>query len=77
MQNLIKVSQVRNLPFKRQTFYKWFHTGKHLEIFLKFGGSLFVDVDRLEQLIEASRGGVKGDRPGATGGKNGTVQCEV
>ena len=75
MQNLVRVSKAEDLPFKPATLYKWFHLKRHLEIFLKFGGTLFVDVDRLEQLIEASRGGVKGDRPGANGDKNGAVQC--
>jgi hypothetical protein len=56
MKNLVRVSKVDNLLFKRQTFYKWWHLKKHPEIFVKFGGGLFVDLDRLEQLINSSRG---------------------
>jgi hypothetical protein len=55
MQNLVRVSKADGLPFKPQTFYKWFHLKKHPEIFVKFAGSLFVDVDRLTQAIEKSR----------------------
>jgi hypothetical protein len=55
MNNLLRVSQANGLPFKKQTFYKWYHTKKHLEIFVKFGGALFVDVDRLAQAIDKSR----------------------
>lgn len=55
MQNLVRVSKADDLPFKKQTFYKWFHQKKHLEIFVKFGGALFVDRDRLAQAIDKSR----------------------
>jgi hypothetical protein len=54
MQNLVRVSKADNLPFKKSTFYKWFHLGKYPEIFVKFGG-LFVDLDRLAQAIDKSR----------------------
>ena len=58
---LVRVSKIKNsptkLPFEPATFYKWFHLKKHLEIFVKLSGALFVDIDRLEQLIEASRAG--------------------
>jgi len=56
MQNLVRVSKADDLPFKKQTFYKWWHLKKHPEIFVKFSGALFVDLDRLEQAIDASRG---------------------
>jgi hypothetical protein len=64
MQNLVRVSKIKSLPFKSpfepSTYYKWWHIGKHKEIFVKLGGSLFVDLDRLEQLIDASRGQQEG-----------------
>jgi hypothetical protein len=60
MQNLVRVSKIKSLqfksPFEPATYYKWFHLKKHLEIFVKVGGALFVDLDRLEQLIDSSRG---------------------
>jgi len=55
MQNLVRVSKADNLPFKKQTFYKWFHTRKHLEIFVKFSGALFVDTEALEKAMERGR----------------------
>lgn len=65
MQNLIRVSKMKGLPFKLpyepQTFYKWFHLGKYPEIFVKFGGGLFVDLDALEQVMEKGRVRGNGD----------------
>lgn len=55
MKNLVRVSRAEGLPFKPQTFYKWHHTRKYPEIFVKLSGALFVDLDRLDQLIENSR----------------------
>lgn len=55
MQNLVRVSKAKDLPFRPQTFYKWFHLGKFPEIFVKFGGALFVDLDRLSEAINKSR----------------------
>ncbi len=64
MQNLVRISKIKNLPFntpfKPSTYYKWWHLGKHKEIFVKVGGGLFLDIDRLEKLIEASRGRQEG-----------------
>lgn len=57
MQNLVRVSKAEGLPFKRQTFYKWFHLKKYPEIFVKLSGALFIDIDRLEKLINTSRAG--------------------
>ena len=61
MQNLVRVSKADGLPLKKQTFYKWFHLKQHLEIFVKLGGALFLDLDRLEQLIDASRAKREGE----------------
>jgi len=59
MQNLVRVSRIdklpQKLPFEKQTFYKWFHLKKHLEIFIKFSGALFVDLAALEQIMEKAR----------------------
>jgi hypothetical protein len=57
MKNLIRVSRAKEagLPFATQTFYKFRHTGKHLELFVKIGGALFIDMDALARLIEAGR----------------------
>lgn len=59
MQNLVRVSEIPRLPiklpYKPQTFYKWWHLKKHPEIFVKLGGGLFLDLNRFEQLIEDCR----------------------
>jgi hypothetical protein len=65
--NLIRVCKADNLLISKATCYKWFHTRQHLEIFIKFGGCLFVDLDRLEQVVEASRGRPKGPRSRKSG----------
>jgi hypothetical protein len=60
MQNLVRVSKIKSLPYKLpfepSTFYKMFHCKRNMEIFVKLNGSLFVDLNRLEELIEKSRG---------------------
>jgi len=61
MQNLVRVSKTKNLPFKKQTFYKWWHLKKHPEIFIKFSGALFVDLAALERVMEKARVRGNGD----------------
>lgn len=53
--NLVRVRRAKGLPFAPTTFNKWFHLKKHPEIFVKFGGALFVDLDRLSEAIDKSR----------------------
>jgi len=62
MQNLVRVSKAEGLPFKPQTFYKWYHLRKFPEIFVKFSGALFVDLDRLSEMIEKSRSQQKAEQ---------------
>ena len=54
---LIRMSNVKDLPLKKSTLYKWKHLKKHPKLFVKIGGALFVDLNELEQLIEAGRQG--------------------
>ena len=53
--NLVRVSKMDDSLFKKQTYYKWFHLKKYPEIFVKFGGSLFVDLTALERVMEKAR----------------------
>jgi hypothetical protein len=55
MEHLIRVSKANeaNLPIRASTCYKWHSIGKYPEIFRKFGGFLFVDLNVLESLIES------------------------
>jgi len=60
MKNLIRVSQSEGkTPFKPATFYKWHHCGKHPEIFKKFSGVLFIDVEALRRAIEGGQAEAK------------------
>jgi len=56
MKNLVRVSKIDedNFPFKKATLYKWHSTGLHPEIFRKFSGILFVNLDDLQDAIENS-----------------------
>jgi hypothetical protein len=58
MQNLIRLSKVTpgSLPLQRATLYKWKHTKKFPHLFVKLGGAVFVDLDKLKEIIEAGRG---------------------
>jgi len=61
MHNLVRVSKAENLPFKKQTFYKWWHLKKHPEIFVKFSGALFVDLTALQRAMDKARLSGHGD----------------
>jgi hypothetical protein len=52
---LSKKQQDPRLPFENSTFYKWHHIKKHPEIFVKIGWSLFIDLRKLDELIERGR----------------------
>ena len=51
----VSKSEKSNLPLRPSTLYKWHHTKKHPEIFVKIGGSLFVDQDRFFELARAGK----------------------
>jgi hypothetical protein len=56
--NLVRLSKVKSgsLPVEKSTLYKWRHIQKFPELFIKFGGAVFVDLDMLAQLLESGRG---------------------
>lgn len=53
--NLVRVSKIDSLPVARSTLYKWRHLGKFPQLFVKFAGMLFVDLDALDKAMEAGR----------------------
>ncbi len=53
--NLVRLSKANDLPVKKSTLYKWRHLKKYAGLFVKFSGMLFVDLDVLDELIEAGR----------------------
>jgi hypothetical protein len=63
MARLIRLSQASRLkkehgypPFETSTLYAWKHRGKFPQLFIKIQASVFLDLDALDQLIEAGRG---------------------
>jgi hypothetical protein len=58
MNKLVRVSKVKpgTLPLTKSTLYKWKHLGKFPEMFVKIGGALFVDLEKLQEIVEAGRG---------------------
>jgi hypothetical protein len=57
--NLVRLSKINDLkdfPIRAATAYKWRTLRKHPELFIEFGGSVFVDLDRLDKILEAGRG---------------------
>jgi hypothetical protein len=53
---LSKVNQTPGFPLRASTLYKWIHTRKHPELFVRLGSAVFVDIEALNRLIEKSRG---------------------
>jgi hypothetical protein len=60
MTNLIRISQINkipNFPLKASTCYKWVHTRKHLELFVRLGGGVYINLDKLDEIIR--KGGTR------------------
>lgn len=58
MSNLIRIAKIKNIPdfpLRPATLYKWRTLKKHPEIFVTLGGCVFVDMNKLAELIEKSR----------------------
>ncbi len=55
MQNLVRLSKAEDLPFAKQTYYKWLHIKRYPTLFVKFGSSVFIDLDEQARLMEAGR----------------------
>jgi hypothetical protein len=53
--NLIRLAKADSLPLCKSTLYKWKHLGKFPQLFVKLGGALFVDLNVLDEIIEAGR----------------------
>ena len=53
--NLVRVRRAKGLPFAPATLYKWHHTRKYPELFIKVGGSLFWTSTDLKESLR--RGG--------------------
>ncbi|MBF0507593.1 MAG: hypothetical protein HQK57_01540 [Deltaproteobacteria bacterium] len=57
-QNLVPIPKLpADFFVKRATLHRWRHLNNYPEIFIKFEGTLLIDMDRLEALMEAKRQG--------------------
>lgn len=59
MKHLIRLSKIDKLPdfpIRAATAYKWRTLRKYPELFITFGGAVFIDLDRLDKILEAGRG---------------------
>jgi hypothetical protein len=50
-----KLGDVLDCPIKPSTAYKWAHLGKYPQLFIKFGGILLLDLDKMGELLESKR----------------------
>jgi hypothetical protein len=60
MANLLRVSKANEtpgFPLRCSTLYKWIHVRKHPELFVRLGGAVFVNLDKLDAII--AKGGTK------------------
>ncbi len=52
-----KVDETPDFPLRKSTCYKWIHLKKNKELFVKIGGTQFVNLDKLDEVIRG--GGTK------------------
>ncbi len=60
MTNLLRVSRVNDrpdFPLRASTLYKWIHKQRHPELFVRLGGAVYVNLDKLDEVIR--KGGTK------------------
>lgn len=49
---LKRIIDLVDFPVTRSTLYKWYHFGKYPELLVKFGGSLCIDMDKIESTLK-------------------------
>lgn len=60
MANLLRVCRVNerpDFPLRASTLYKWIHTRKHPELFVRLGGAVYINLDKLDAMV--LKGGIK------------------
>ena len=58
MSNLLAVKAIKpgeNFPFTKSWAYKQVHLQRHPGLFVKIGGSLFIDLSKFQELTEKGR----------------------
>ncbi len=56
---LSKVDEVPGFPLRASTLYCWRTRRKHLQLFVRIGGAVFVDLQELDKVIETGRGATR------------------
>jgi hypothetical protein len=54
---LSKADQTTDFPLRTSTLYKWHHEKKCPELFVRLGGAVYVNLDKLDEVI--GKGGTK------------------
>lgn len=65
MTNLLRVSRVSDrsdFPLRASTLYKWIYTKEHQEFFVRLGGAVDVNLDKLDTLLAKGSTVRKGQR---------------
>ena len=60
MANLLRLSKVNEtpgFPLRASTLYKWVHVKKYPELFVRLGGAVYVNLDKLDSMV--AEGGTK------------------
>lgn len=77
MANLLRVSKANEtpgFPLRSSTLYKWLHTKRNPELFVRLGGAVYVNLDKLDAIVakggtvrkgNPERGGVRTSGPTA------------
>jgi len=54
--NLIHIKKApAHIPFAEKTLRNWRSEGRYLQMFVKIGGKVFVDLDEYEKIIQAQK----------------------
>jgi len=54
--NMVSISEAPNkIPFAEKTLRNWRFQGKYSQIFVKFGGKVFVNLDEVEKILDLKK----------------------
>jgi hypothetical protein len=54
---LSKIDETPGMPIRKSTAYKWHHIGRFPQLFVKIGGCVCLNLDKLDEFI--SNGGTR------------------
>ena len=54
--NIVPISEAPNkIPFAEKTLRNWRFQGKYSQIFIKFGGKVFVNLDECKKILDLKK----------------------